>query len=55
MTNNVAGLNDPSKFHAAVKFARNYDVCMLQETKLGYNKLNFLKQKWGFHEGVYMS
>ena len=55
MTSNVAGMNDHSKFHAVVKFARGYDVCMLQETKLRKCKLNFLKQKWGYHEGVFMA
>ena len=52
---NVAGINNPTKFHSVLNDARKFDVVMLQETKLPLQALAHLRLKWGNPDGVFMT
>ena len=44
---NVAGMNNPGRFHEVINDARRFDFAMLQETKLSTSDLARIKLKWG--------
>ena len=55
LVSNDAGLNDTTKRHVAMCKARNYDITLFVETKLGYRTLPGLRAKWGNRSGVFMA
>ena len=54
LSRNVAGLNSQAKQHQILNFCRQFDVAMLQETKLTAPNTAFLKAKWG-SDHVYLA
>ena len=47
LCNNKAGLNSQTKLSYALRQARNFDLCLYQETKLRKCKINEIRTKWG--------
>ena len=54
LSRNVAGLNSQVRQHQVINYCRQYDISMLQETKLTAHNTPFLKAKWG-SDFVYLS
>ena len=47
LSRNVTGMNSMTKQHQVINQCRNYDISLLQETKLDHRNTTFLKSKWG--------
>ena len=54
LSRNVAGLNNPGRFHEVINNARKFDIAMFQETKLSTRHLAQIRAKWG-NSGVFMA
>ena len=51
---NTAGLNNQIKLHRVLRICRQFNICLLQETKITEQQTQFLKAKWG-NEHVYVA
>ena len=52
---NAGGLNNIAKLHSVINTVRQYDVALIQETKLLMRSLGQIQLKWRNPEGVFMS
>ena len=54
-SNNVSGINNPSKLHSVINRVRRYDIILLQETKVTSQILPQLQLKWRHPAGVFIA
>ena len=52
---NAGGLNNIAKLHSVINTVRQYDVALIQETKLSMRSLGQIQLKWQNPGGVFMS